>query len=57
MTGLIGVVAAVGALWTATGYRREPSVKLQGAMDNAAGLWVFACYAAAGFAPFSKMLT
>lgn len=55
-TGAIGVAAAAGAIATGLAYRRDPSPERQAAVDNAAGLWVFACYAAAGFAPFARML-
>jgi 4-hydroxybenzoate polyprenyltransferase len=63
---LIGVAAVTGALWitlalggamaalclaAAAGYARAPTPKAQDRMDSLAGLWVFACYALAGFAP------
>ncbi len=56
VTGLTGVVAALWVLAKGVAYRRDPSVAHQQAIDTAAGLWVFACYAAAGFAPFAKLV-
>lgn len=55
-TGAIGAVAAVFTIRTGLRYRADPTPERQAAVDTAAGLWVFACYAAAGFAPFSRML-
>ncbi len=56
-TGAIGVVAALLTVRTGLHYRCDPTPARQTAVENAAGLWVFACYAAAGFAPFTRMLT
>lgn len=63
---LMGVAVVTGALWitlalggamavlclaAATRYARAPTPAAQTRMDTLAGLWVFACYALAGFAP------
>ncbi|KQN90115.1 manganese transporter permease [Sphingomonas sp. Leaf231] len=50
-TAVIGAVAAVAVVRVALRYRRAPTPAGQRAIDGAAGLWVFACYVAAGFAP------
>lgn len=55
-TGTIGVIAAAFTVAAGSRYRAGPTPERQAAVDTAAGLWVFACYAAAGFAPFSRML-
>ena len=52
ITGAIGVLAAIATIATGLRYRRDPTPERQAKVDTAAGLWVFACYAAAGFAPF-----
>jgi len=45
--------AALGAaFWAAAAYRADPIPKAQERMDTVAGLWVFFCYATAGFLPF-----
>ena len=56
-TGAVGIAAAAFAIAAGLRYRADPTPERQAAVDNAAGLWVFACYAAAGFAPFTRMLT
>lgn len=63
---LLGVGAATGVLWisavlggigvaicllSAARYARSPTEKAEKHMDTIAGLWVFACYAIAGFLP------
>ena len=63
---LIGVGAATGTVWisvafggagalicliSAAGYAKRPTATAEKKMDTLAGLWVFACYAIAGFAP------
>ena len=63
---LVGVGAATGVIWVsavlggagavicwinAARYANAPTAKAQKSMDTMAGLWVFACYAIAGFAP------
>ncbi|PUB10173.1 UbiA family prenyltransferase [Yoonia sediminilitoris] len=64
---LAGVGAATGVFWvsvilggagaclcgaSAWAYAKAPTPKAETRMDTVAGLWVFACYAIAGFAPF-----
>lgn len=56
-TGAIGTAAAIPVILTGLKYRTNPTPARQAKIDTAAGLWVFACYAAAGFAPFLRMLT
>ncbi len=69
---LVGVGAVTGALWVALGiggagvlfclraamaYAAAPSIAAQKRLDTLAGLWVFLCYALAGFAPMvTRML-
>ena len=63
---LLGVGAATGVFWwsvtlggagammcilAARAYSQSPTESAEKRMDKAAGLWVFACYAIAGFAP------
>lgn len=63
---LLGVGAATGVFWinavlgvagvaiclvSAVGYAKSPTAKAEKRMDMLAGLWVFACYAIAGFVP------
>ncbi|PWK62118.1 UbiA family prenyltransferase [Roseicyclus mahoneyensis] len=63
---LMGVALVTGAFWitltlggamalvclaSAASYARAPTPAAQKRMDTMAGLWVFACYALAGFAP------
>lgn len=63
---LVGVGMATGTAWVSLGlggvgaavccalaaaYAHAPSQKAEKRMDTIAGLWVFACYAIAGFAP------
>lgn len=59
-TGLIvaplGGVVAMACCGAALAYRQEPSAKAQSRMDLSAGLWVFACYGLAGFAPLLMKL-
>jgi 4-hydroxybenzoate polyprenyltransferase len=55
-TGAIGLVAAALTVRAGLRYRADPTPETQARIDTAAGLWVFACYAAAGFAPFTRML-
>ena len=56
LTGAIGLAAAGFAGRAALAYRAQPSPERATALEDAAGLWVFACYAAAGFAPFAGRL-
>ena len=51
-TFTLGALAAVFVLRVGLAYRRAPTAGHHSAIDNATGLWVFACYVAAGFAPF-----
>jgi 4-hydroxybenzoate polyprenyltransferase len=46
--GAVGVVLCGVRLWS---YVKNPTSKAQDDIDTAAGLWVFVCYAAAGFLP------
>ena len=55
-TFAIGLVAALFTLRAGLAYRREPRAAQEKAVDTAAGLWVFACYIAAGFAPFIQQV-
>lgn len=48
---LLGGVGVVICLASALKYARAPDTKTEKRMDTLAGLWVFACYAIAGFAP------
>ncbi|WP_296478375.1 UbiA family prenyltransferase [Roseinatronobacter sp.] len=48
------VLGGAGALWclrAAAAYVAAPTIAAQKRLDTVAGLWVFACYALAGFAP------
>ncbi|MEO0464458.1 MAG: UbiA family prenyltransferase [Pseudomonadota bacterium] len=56
VTGAIGALAALFVLRTALSYRADPTPERATKVEDAAGIWVFACYAAAGFAPFTRML-
>lgn len=55
-TGLAGLIAAIWVIRVALRYRAEPSEVNAARLEDAAGIWVFACYAAAGFAPFTRLL-
>ncbi|WP_336096346.1 UbiA family prenyltransferase [Roseovarius sp. CH_XMU1461] len=48
----VGVAAVLPCGLAARSYMRAPSPKAQERMDTVAGLWVFFCYATAGFLPF-----
>lgn len=50
-TGLPGLVMLIIVWWTAFSMRSTPNGKLQARLETMSGLWVFVCYAAAGFAP------
>ena len=54
---LLGGVGVVLCLLSAVGYARSATNKAEKRMDTVAGLWVFACYAIAGFAPVVMRLT
>jgi 4-hydroxybenzoate polyprenyltransferase len=49
---VIGLIALVAVAAVGLGFMRNPAPKLQGRVDAAAGLWVFACYAIAGLSPW-----
>lgn len=51
-SALIGAVALAPCGLAAYRYTRAPTVQAQARMDTVAGVWVFFCYAAAGFLPF-----
>ncbi|WP_425083683.1 UbiA family prenyltransferase [Ruegeria profundi] len=51
-TALIGALALVPCGIAALRYTQTPTAKAQNRMDTVSGLWVFFCYAAAGFLPF-----
>ncbi len=48
---ILGGAMAGLSLLCAVSYAQSPTASLQKRMDTVAGLWVFACYAIAGFAP------
>ena len=48
----LGLLALLGVVATGVSYARAPTPKAQQRVDTVAGLWVFACYAVAGFSPF-----
>ena len=51
LVGGLGLAALATVLAVGLRFRAEPTPARQKAVDTAAGLWVFACYAIAGFAP------
>lgn len=55
-TCAIGIAAAAFVVRAGLRYRERPTPETAAGVESAAGLWVFACYAAAGFAPFSKVI-
>ncbi|MBF9031630.1 manganese transporter permease [Rhodobacterales bacterium HKCCE3408] len=48
---VVTVLGALGCLWVARGFIAAPTKAAEKRVDLAAGLWVFACYAAAGLLP------
>ena len=52
VTAGIGALALAGCAWAAMSYRSAPTLAAQERMDTVAGLWVFFCYANAGFLPY-----
>lgn len=52
VTVLVGAVAFVPCGFAVRSYVHAPTPKAQDRMDTIAGLWVFFCYATAGFLPF-----
>jgi len=51
-SALIGALALVPCGMVTFRYIQEPTAQTQTWMDSVAGLWVFFCYATAGFLPF-----
>ena len=49
--GLIGTLGLLACFWAGRGYLRGLSAKDEKRVDSIAGLWVFLCYATAGFVP------
>ena len=54
LVGGLGLAALLGALAVGTYFRAAPDAARERALDATAGLWVFACYAIAGFAPLLR---
>ncbi|MEW2918048.1 UbiA family prenyltransferase [Ruegeria sp. ANG10] len=52
LSALIGGLALIPSFLAAKRYVHAPTVKAQDRMDTIAGLWVFFCYATAGFLPY-----
>ncbi len=52
LTVWVGAAAFVPCCLVARSYVKDPTPKAQGRMDAIAGIWVFFCYATAGFLPF-----
>lgn len=46
------ILALLIVVITARKFTKSPNVKLEKAIENIAGLWVFVCYCLAGFGPF-----
>ena len=56
--GLIGALMLAFVAGKATSFARAPSAGGQKSIDQASGLWVFACYSLAGFVPaFARWIT
>ena len=49
---VIGLIGLTTCFISARKYISDPTVAAQKRMDTLAGLWVFLCYATAGFAPY-----
>ncbi len=47
----LGSIGLIICLISAAGYAKSPTASAEKRMDTMAGLWIFACYAIAGFAP------
>ncbi len=56
LTGAIGLAALAYAGRAALLYRAGATPERAKALEDASGLWVFACYGGAGFAPFAGSL-
>lgn len=52
LAAILGALVLAPVLLTARSFARTPTVALQQRIDLLAGLWVFACYAIAGFSPY-----
>lgn len=50
-SALPGVLVLLFVYYTAYSFIKQPDTKKQKAVEDTAGLWVFACYCLAGFAP------
>ena len=48
---VLGLAGAFACLWAGRGYAGNPTVEAEKRIDTFAGLWVFLCYASAGFVP------
>lgn len=49
--GSLGLFGLLACLWAGWSYARAPNLRGEKRVDLLAGLWVFACYATAGFVP------
>ncbi|PCH96859.1 MAG: manganese transporter permease [Rhodobacteraceae bacterium] len=49
---IIGLIGFITCFISARNYKKAPTNAAQKHMDTLAGLWVFLCYATAGFAPY-----
>ena len=47
----LGLAGAALCVWSALSYRRDQTPAAEGRIDKVSGIWVFICYASAGFAP------
>ncbi|NHF73176.1 UbiA family prenyltransferase [Paracoccus xiamenensis] len=52
ISALVAMTGLAACAWAARRYAVAPSPAAQSRVDMLAGLWVFLCYATAGFAPF-----
>ncbi len=52
LTAIIGFVGLMIAIYSIRSYLSDLSAKTQNRLDTVAGLWVFLCYATAGFLPY-----
>lgn len=52
LTVILGLIGAVPCVLFASRYRTKPTSELQEKLDTVSGLWVFFCYATAGFLPY-----
>ncbi len=46
-----GIIGALACVWFAHAYAVTPTPQAEKRLDTVSGLWVFLCYASAGFAP------